>query len=745
MKILLASNAPWVKTGYGTQTASLARRLRDAGHKVVIYATFGLQGGVQEWEGMTVLPSNGQGYVDTIIKGHLRYTQPDLVITLYDLWPLRGTGIPQMMKDVGARWLAWFPIDATPISFANLDVLKEVDYPVAMANFVEKELTEFDPDFKVEVIPHGIEKDFGYTANGRKEFRRALQVPEDAFLFGSVGRNAYFPGRKGFDRLIRAFGQANLPNSYLYLHTGDWSESGSVPVSVMLEFYERMFPGITEKVKTADEYNLVMGYSQEGMNALYSSLDCYVQPTLGEGFGIPVMEAQACGCAVIATDCTSMPELVNPNSSELVPGATEMFVPDPSHRVLIDIDKLAESMTHIYDIKRDDPAGFLAMKGTAGLWANSWDWDRIWHEHWQPTLKKVQNEIINSPRSDWHRGGAVVFEREGRFRKQESFLKSPVVAKVLALRDKLGDHPNLVPILERGVNEDGLTYFDMPVLTSLRDVDVGSLTEEQKLAIVEGVRSVLEFMHSKGVAHRDVSPENVLVDPDNGYHSYLIDFEWVHSCDGEIGRDCVDFEPWAVPDRCVPIVQTGLESRGFHTIVNFVRGLALDSKTHGFKGVPYQAVDGVGERDCETRWKIMQPDVKGKTVLDLGCNMGYFVRRSLEDGAKAAIGLDNDAAVIETARKLGPGAYTYWNLEKDALTNVPHYDVGFALSVLQHIPNGDEVFEQLLERCDVVYIEQPPRFISERMADVLKDADYCGESERGRPIYRVTVREAVPV
>lgn len=743
MKILIASNAPWVKTGYGLQTASLVRRLRDAGHKVVVYCTFGLQGGVEQWEGITCLPSNGGGYTDTIIKGHLRYTQPDLVITLFDLWPLRDTGIPQMIKDAGARWLAWFPIDATPISFANLDVLKEVDYPVAMANFVEKELGEFAPDYKIEVIPHGIEKDFGYTANGRREFRRALQIPQDAFVFGSVGRNAYYPGRKGFDRLIRAFGQANLPNAYLYLHTGDWSESGSVPISSMLDFYERLYPGIKERVKLADEYNLVMGYSQEGMNALYSALDCYVQPTLGEGFGIPVMEAQACGCAVIATDCTSMPELVNPHSSELIPGSTEIMVPDISHRVLIDIDKLAESMTRLYEIKRDDPDGFLAMKGTAGLWANGWDWDRIWAEYWLPCLRKIEEEITLSPRSDWHRGGAVVYEHEGHMRVRESFLKSPIVSKILTLRDQLGDHPNLVPIDGRGVDEDGLSYFDMPLLKSLRDVDVSALTEAQKTKIVSGIRSALEYMHSQGVAHRDVSPENVLVD--DGFNAYLTDFEWAHSCDGEIGKDCVDFEPWAVPGKAVPVVQSGMEQRGFHTVVNYVRGLPLDNKSHGFKAVPYQQVDGVGERDCETRWKLMKPDVRGKSVLDIGCNLGWFIRKALSEGATAAIGLDNDAAVLESARTLGPGAFTFWNLEKDALNNVPHYDVGFALSVLQHIRNGDEVLDQLLSICDVVYIEQPVRFITEHMAQVFADADYCGESERGRPIYRLKVREAVAV
>ena len=91
-----------------------------------------------------------------------------------------------------------------------------------------------------------------------------------------------------------------------------------------------------------------------------------------------------------------MPELVAPNSSMLIPGATEMFVPDPAHRVLIDIDKLAEAMKDIHKIKTEDANGFLAMKGTAGLWANGWDWDRIWVEEWTPLwiIKKISRIFI---------------------------------------------------------------------------------------------------------------------------------------------------------------------------------------------------------------------------------------------------------------------------------------------------------------------------------------------------------------
>ena len=45
------------------------------------------------------------------------------------------------------------------------------------------------------------------------------------------------------------------------------------------------------------------------MAALYSAASLFVFPTLYEGFGIPVLEAQVCGVPVLTSNCTSLPEV----------------------------------------------------------------------------------------------------------------------------------------------------------------------------------------------------------------------------------------------------------------------------------------------------------------------------------------------------------------------------------------------------------------------------------------------------
>lgn len=49
--------------------------------------------------------------------------------------------------------------------------------------------------------------------------------------------------------------------------------------------------------------------SEEDLVRLYSGADCFLFPTLGEGFGFPLLEAMACGAPVVASDRDSLPEL----------------------------------------------------------------------------------------------------------------------------------------------------------------------------------------------------------------------------------------------------------------------------------------------------------------------------------------------------------------------------------------------------------------------------------------------------
>lgn len=92
--------------------------------------------------------------------------------------------------------------------------------------------------------------------------------------------------------------------------------------------------GIGDKVK-------FLGYvPDDKMPALYSNALALVFPSLFEGFGLPILEAQACGCPVITSNTSSMPEVAGP------PAGGGAILVDPG-----DIDSISSAMIEVMDNK----------------------------------------------------------------------------------------------------------------------------------------------------------------------------------------------------------------------------------------------------------------------------------------------------------------------------------------------------------------------------------------------------------
>jgi glycosyltransferase involved in cell wall biosynthesis len=82
------------------------------------------------------------------------------------------------------------------------------------------------------------------------------------------------------------------------------------------------------------------GYvAEDDLVALYNGADVFAYPSLYEGFGLPIVEAMACGTPVITSNVTSLPEvageaalLVDPKSEDEVAAALDRLLNDPALR-----------------------------------------------------------------------------------------------------------------------------------------------------------------------------------------------------------------------------------------------------------------------------------------------------------------------------------------------------------------------------------------------------------------------------
>ena len=374
MKILWFSNAPWAPTGYGQQTAQVVRRLVGAGHEVTIAANFGLMAGSTTWEGVTVLPGGSDKYSADALAAHAEALGQDWIITLYDVWVL-----PELASR--HRVASWAPVDHFPCPPEVAAHLKG-HFPIAMTRYGQSELR--DHGLNARYVPHAIESVF---APRESSFREAMGIPADAFLVMVNAANlGTHPPRKAWWEMLSGFKlfASQHSDTFLYLHTNPTSASG-----VNLPFLIAQLD-IKDKVRVVPQYPYRYGsIPPEVLAEAYSASNVLLASSMGEGFGVPVIEAQACGIPVIVTDFASQPELVGAGWKV---GHQAWYDPAQASMLTVpNIKSIAAALEEAYRAKG-------TMGDAARAFAAQYDADLVFDTYWRPVLAEMAAEVAPRPK-----------------------------------------------------------------------------------------------------------------------------------------------------------------------------------------------------------------------------------------------------------------------------------------------------------------------------------------------------------
>lgn len=280
----------------------------------------------------------------------LRITQADVFIAFQDIFLFQpGPFIRPAF--------VWMPCHFMPLEHKTLRSLDSFDGIIAMSEYGRMFLGDYFGKERcgsraklIDYVPHG--RDINLfkpldpdTADVRRtELRTKLGWPQDAFVVLVVAANTEGSNRKAFDAQLAAFakfaqrrdarqarGEHESPpggwKSFLHVHS---NAAGEMDLPRILEFHgecpnrHEFIDFVDENGKTRvldsakgargprfsvtppDKYGKL---SEAEMVEMYHAADVTMVGSCSEGFGVPIIEAQLCGCPVVTNRSTAMPEL----------------------------------------------------------------------------------------------------------------------------------------------------------------------------------------------------------------------------------------------------------------------------------------------------------------------------------------------------------------------------------------------------------------------------------------------------
>ena len=371
-RLLWYGDAPCAATGFGTVSRNVLAALHATGDWEIVNRGINFHGQLHPFP-YTILPAKinepdpfgRMNYMRDLTAGGGKPF--DLTIINNDLYTLGGLSddLTHLAdKGMQTRSILYYPVDYSIVPGWE-SAINAVTMPVAYSHFGENE-TKKVTDRPVAVIPHGCEQVERISAAERAEWRRQIGVKPDEFLWITVNRNSQ---RKDIARTIQAFAafHSYQPASRLYVHCQ--------PVDTVFDMHEAVrAAGVGDCVAFPADFSISNGGMPRDMLMRMIQLgDAFITTHLGEGWGLTVTEAMACGLPIVAPNNTTMPEILGASYPYLYPCADTVWIDNSGFRPRGLLRDIFGAMKRCYDQRGTEEQAAALAKNADFVRTVSWD------------------------------------------------------------------------------------------------------------------------------------------------------------------------------------------------------------------------------------------------------------------------------------------------------------------------------------------------------------------------------------
>ena len=224
-----------------------------------------------------------------------------VVITVHDI-------VPYLMRDDPHQNQYRRFYDRHMDEFA-MNNIRKADRIIAISEFTGQMLVKHlgCPQDKIQIVLYGLDHEVFYPMKPSEAFRNKYGLSEEKQYLLYVGSEN---PRKNLPRFFQAFGEArrSLPNLQL-VKIGPPDHPGQYA----------LLQDMIHNLKIQDAVLWINHISNHDLVTFYTFADAFVFPSLYEGFGMPPLEAMACGTPVICSNSASLPEVTGDAALQVDP------------------------------------------------------------------------------------------------------------------------------------------------------------------------------------------------------------------------------------------------------------------------------------------------------------------------------------------------------------------------------------------------------------------------------------------